>query len=314
MALVNVSVLRGGESSMYEESLKTGLAVIKSLPAEHYEIKDIFIDRLGKWHFEGTPVQPDRILRQTDVVFNALHAEGAEDGKIHRILNGFALRYTGVDLSSLISIFALLHKSEGALNMNVRAGDAFEKSIHELCRGASPPFVVRPVCGWPKKNTFAHSVPELYEAVRANLCHTTAGMVSVKKYRSGRRIICVVIEKMRGERYYTLPLAEISEYPTESLESIEYSLARHAFYLPVNLPREEKEAIENQSKNLFADLSLRHYALFEFSLPHKKKADVHDILPLPALGKDSIFSKLLDSTGISMREFCEHVLNLAIDR
>ena len=46
MARIKVGVLRGGPSSEYDVSLKTGAAVLKNLP-DTYEPADIFIDKVG---------------------------------------------------------------------------------------------------------------------------------------------------------------------------------------------------------------------------------------------------------------------------
>ena len=60
-----VAVLRGGPSSEYEVSLKTGEAVLKSLP-QKYEGVDVFIDREGVWHVHGIARTPADALKHVD--------------------------------------------------------------------------------------------------------------------------------------------------------------------------------------------------------------------------------------------------------
>ena len=73
MARMSVGVLRGGTSSEYDLSLKTGAAMLAALPETLYDTRDIFIDKQGYWHLRGMPVDAARALSQIDVVLNALH-------------------------------------------------------------------------------------------------------------------------------------------------------------------------------------------------------------------------------------------------
>ncbi len=48
---LHIGVIRGGPSSDYDISLKTGAYILKQLSETHKPI-DIFISRDGKWHTE----------------------------------------------------------------------------------------------------------------------------------------------------------------------------------------------------------------------------------------------------------------------
>src|SRR3990172_1010615 len=90
-----VAVLRGGPSSEYDVSLKTGASVLEALDKEKYEPRDIFISRGGQWHLHGVEVAPERALFGADVAFNALHGEYGEDGSVQRLLERLGMPYTG---------------------------------------------------------------------------------------------------------------------------------------------------------------------------------------------------------------------------
>ena len=81
MERIRVGVLRGGPSSEYDISLKTGGHVLRHLKEDTYIPQDIFISRDGVWHARGFESTPERILKNVDVVFNALHGEYGEDGR-----------------------------------------------------------------------------------------------------------------------------------------------------------------------------------------------------------------------------------------
>ena len=44
---------------------------------------------------DGRPVHHERIFRHIDVIFNALHGEYGEDGKVQQLLEAFGVPYTG---------------------------------------------------------------------------------------------------------------------------------------------------------------------------------------------------------------------------
>src|SRR5690242_7505381 len=77
---LRIGVIRGGPSTEYKESLLTGEYVLSHLRETHKPF-DIFISKDGTWHMQGVPRTPDRVLKHTDVVWNALHGEYGEDGK-----------------------------------------------------------------------------------------------------------------------------------------------------------------------------------------------------------------------------------------
>ena len=95
MARTSVGILRGGTSSEYDLSLKSGAAMLAALPESQFDVRDIFIDKRGYWHLRGAPVYAARSLSQVDVVLNALHGGVGEDGTVQRILERAGVPYAG---------------------------------------------------------------------------------------------------------------------------------------------------------------------------------------------------------------------------
>src|SRR3989338_8932936 len=126
MSRTIVGVLRGGTSSEYDLSLRTGAAMLSSLPEEKYDTRDIFIDKRGYWHLRGTPVTPARALAQVDVVLNALHGGVGEDGSVVRILERAGVPYVGA------------RPSASAMTLNkIRAREALQKANIRMPRAVS---------------------------------------------------------------------------------------------------------------------------------------------------------------------------------
>src|SRR3989344_3289844 len=100
-----IGVLRGGPSSEYEVSLKSGASVLEALDRERYDPRDIFISRQGEWHVHGVPTTPEAALRGVDVVFNVMHGEYGEDGRLHQVLDAFGIPYTGAGAAAVTLAF-----------------------------------------------------------------------------------------------------------------------------------------------------------------------------------------------------------------
>ena len=129
MATHRVGVIRGGPSSEYEVSLKTGGSVLQYLP-EQYEGHDILIDRRGQWHLGGLPTTPARAARQVDVIFNAMHGEYGEDGKVQNLLDQLGVPYTGS------GTFASAVGMNKALAKNVFKQNGLKTGRPRLVRGS----------------------------------------------------------------------------------------------------------------------------------------------------------------------------------
>src|SRR3990167_6281453 len=153
MSTIRVGVLRGGPSSEYDVSLRTGQSVLAHL-REQYQAQDILITKDGVWHWRGLPTTPDQIARQVDVFFNALHGEYGEDGKVQQLLDNLGVAYTGSGaVSSALGMNKALAKDlfrraglrvpPGVVIRREAAREA-APAAREVFETISPPWVVKP--------------------------------------------------------------------------------------------------------------------------------------------------------------------------
>ena len=113
--LLRIGVLRGGPSSEYDVSLKTGSAVMNAIKQHHedkYQARDIFIDRSGIAHIDGQAIDLEELATKVDVVFNALHGAYGEDGKVQHFLEIHGIPFTGSgSLGSAVGMNKILAKN-----------------------------------------------------------------------------------------------------------------------------------------------------------------------------------------------------------
>ena len=104
---MKVAVILGGTSFERDVSLKTGKAVVKACKVNNYDVETVIIDEN---HKKFLP-----ILKQADIVFNALHGTLGGDGTIQKWLEENNIKFTGSDsiASSLcmnkIECLSLIH-------------------------------------------------------------------------------------------------------------------------------------------------------------------------------------------------------------
>ncbi|WP_448191185.1 D-alanine--D-alanine ligase [Azospirillum sp. sgz301742] len=138
----HVAVLMGGWSAEREVSLVSGAGVAKALEEEGYTVTAVDVQR----DLNGlvTALSDPR----PDVVFNALHGRGGEDGTIQGVLDFLGLAYThsGVRASAVAMDKEMTKRVLASAGVRSPKGIVLTKG--ELTGGAHPmpaPYIVKPV-------------------------------------------------------------------------------------------------------------------------------------------------------------------------
>lgn len=219
MKKVRVGVVRGGPSSEYDISLKTGGEVLKHLPKE-YEGVDVLLDKGGKWHFGGIPKEPAEIFDEIDVVFNAMHGEFGEDGGVQQFFNSFNAPYTGSEAfaSALAMKKHLAYEAFSRMGIKMPKGKIFsgddflgidaEHCAEKVFRAMSPPWIVKPSSSGSSVGvSICWSFPELMAGIEN--AHQYSNFVLVEEFIKGREATCGIVDDYRGKKHYALPIVEI---------------------------------------------------------------------------------------------------------
>jgi len=302
---IRVAVLRGGPSSEYDTSLKSGghvLSLLREFP-EKYEPFDIFISKDGEWHKEGLVREPQRIIRHADVVWNALHGSYGEDGEVQKILESYKVPFTGpgtlgAALSMNKDMAKDIYANYGLLTPKheLLDGSATPDQLIYIFRNYLHPVIVKPVTGSSSVGIrLANTFPELQEAIIFALRH--AEQVIVEEFIRGKEGTCGVVENTRGERLYALLPVEI-----RGKEEIYPGRFKHA----------EKDLIADMAKRAHDALGLRHYSRSDFMITPSGKVYILETNPLPGFHEESIMPKSLHSVGWHPKDFVDHVIELAI--
>lgn len=317
---IRIGVLRGGPSSEYEISLKTGAEVLKYLP-EKYNPVDIFIDKVGVWHLHGMPKDSHLALRYIDVVFNALHGEYGEDGGVQEILDAHAIPYTG----STRFASAMAMNKAAAKGMLASYGiktpyykilrkeqvDSFYDLARRLHRSFPLPCVVKPLAkGSSVGVSTASTLDELINALEVGFA--IAETLLVEEYIAGREATCGVIDNFRNEHFYSLLPIEIK--PPKQSSFFDYYAKYSGKSLeicPGNFSRAESAKLQELAKKVHSALGLRHYSRSDFIVHPRRGIYFLEVNALPGLTMGCPFPKAIQAVGCSFPQFLEHVIVLA---
>lgn len=323
MSKTIVGVLRGGPSSEYEVSLKTGASVLKNLNRERYEPRDIFIAKDGAWHLDGLRRGEDYILHRVDVVFNALHGEYGEDGKVQRILEHFGAPFTGsLSLPSAMAMNKVMTKnSVSGLPIKMprhivieNSEEDLERKIMEVWKTFTQPSVVKPMAfGSSVGVGIARDFPTFRLLILGALEKSDSALV--EEYIQGREATCGVVENFRGEEIYQLLPVEIIPPPEKEFFDYQakYSgLSREI--CPGNFSPAEKTTIQQAAALVHQTLGLGHYSRSDFIVSPKRGIYFLEVNTLPGLTNESLLPKSLAAIGCSLPDFLEHLIALALGR
>lgn len=319
MNKIRIGVLRGGPSSEYEISLKTGGSVLKSLPEKYLPV-DIFIDKEGVWNIQGISHEPHEAFKKVDAIFNALHGEYGEDGKVQKILDAFSIPYTGSKtLPSAVGMNKALAKNifkSHGIKTPYHTVESNDKDVGEIARklfNSFPiPAVVKPIASGSSVGvSIAYTFQGLTEAL--SKAFEYSDKVLVEEYIKGREATCGVVDSFRGKDFYSLLPIEIIKPEKSDFFDYEAKYCGGSQEIcPGNFSQNEKEAIQELAVAAHKALGLRHYSRSDFIISPRRGIYILEVNTLPGLTSESLLPKSLNAVGCSLPDFLDHLLTLAL--
>ncbi len=138
----NVAVLMGGWSNERDVSLSSGKECAKALREAGYNVIEVDAKRdILDLVAQLTP--------KPDVVFNALHGEGGEDGIVQSVLEIMQIPYTHSSPAASALAMDKQYSKEILRNVGVKVAEGYLVKLEDLRNGNAPlkpPFVIKPNC------------------------------------------------------------------------------------------------------------------------------------------------------------------------
>lgn len=333
--MIRVGVIRGGISSEYDVSLNTGANVLSHLRGdkmnEKYKPIDILIDKNGAWHVNGTPTTIEAVSKKVDVIFNALHGDFGEDGKVQQMLEQWNIPYTGSGpFASALGYNKVLAKEQfsrlgiktpqyvlyepSEFDSSVSIEEIALKRARNVWQKFGAPWVVKPASSGSSFGVkICKTFPELVEAITVGINENSS--LLIEEMIKGKEATVGAVEGFRGENIYTLPPIEIRvpKHKTFFDYDAKYSGISEEI-CPGNFSSDEKEELQRLASLIHSGLNLSHYSRSDFIVNPKKGIYALEVNTLPGLTDESLTPKALYAVGSTMPEFISHIISLAIDR
>jgi D-alanine-D-alanine ligase len=298
-----VAVVMGGPSSEREVSIASGTGVMRALAALGYEAKSL--------DFDARFIDALREIRP-DVVFNALHGTGGEDGTVQGILEWLKLPYTGSDVcaSALAMDKHLAKKLLAAEGLPTPAWDAFDLSggsLPLLPGTLDLPIVVKPRSEGSSAGVTIVRTHEGWTAAVIAASERTPKIIA-EEYVAGREFTCGVL----GDE--ALPVAEI--VPADEFYSYDakYKPGGSRHLVPAPVDPDLALRLQMLALSVHRMVGLRDYSRTDFILSKEGRPYILEVNALPGLTPTSIIPEECAAIGISYEALIERLVQAALAR
>lgn len=334
---MKVAVLMGGTSAERDVSLATGREIARALQVQAHQV--VAIDAAGgrpialtgpeEGRASGIGTEPPgkgelvrlesgslarRLeevpeLRDTEVVFVALHGGAGEDGRIQALLDLVGIPYTGSGpLGSALAMDKLVTK-ELFLNAGIPTppwlvGPVTQAEIEDSLGGF--PVVVKPSHEGSTVGVSVVRDPGDLEAA-IELADQFQGPVLVERFISGSELAVGVLG---GE---ALPIVEIR--PKHEIYDYEckYTKGMSEYEVPAPIGDARTREVQDLAVRAHRVLRLSAYSRVDFRLDEGGTPWCFEANSLPGMTATSLLPKAARAVGVSFEVLCDRIVRLALD-
>ncbi|WP_236687846.1 D-alanine--D-alanine ligase [Jannaschia aquimarina] len=284
----------GGLSSEREVSLSTGRGCAHALREEGFDVTEIDA---------GPDLVDDLRAAAPDVVFNALHGPGGEDGVVQGLMDWLGYRYThsGVLASALAidkSRTKDIYRQHG---LPVAESRLVPKADVQKAHPMPAPYVVKP--NDEGSSVGIYIVPEGASSPPI-LAETMPDIVMVEAYAPGRELTCTVL----GDE--ALGVTEILTDGWYDYEAkYEEGGSRHV--LPADLPAEITELVRDMALRAHHMLGCRSISRTDFRWDESRGRDGLIVLETntqPGMTPTSLTPEQAAHAGLSFGALCRRLV------
>ncbi len=294
----------GGSSAEREISIQTGSGVMRALQSLGYDAQSLDYD--ARFLDNIRDVAPE-------VVFNALHGPGGEDGHVQALLDFLGIPYTGsgVEASALAMDKHLTKKLLAAEGLPTAAWDIFDLSggtLPLLPGSLDLPLVIKPRFEGSSQGVVI---------VRTHEQWTSAMLAAAKTYSQ------IMAEEFLGGREFTvailgeeaLPLIEIIPNTDEFYTfDAKYAPGGSTHIVPARIDEDLAARLQMIALSVHRLLGLRDYSRTDFIVTKEGRPQILEINTLPGLTATSLVPDACAAVGISYEALVDRLVGYALAR
>jgi D-alanine-D-alanine ligase len=303
MSKVRVAVVMGGTSAEREVSIESGRGVVAALTALGHDVQSL--------DFDARFVDALRQIRP-DVVFNALHGTGGEDGTIQGVLEWLGIPYTGSDLTScaLAMDKHLAKKLLAAEGLPTPAWDTFDLAggtLPLLPGSLNLPLVVKPRASGSSAGVSIVRTHEEWTRAMIDIAPRSTQILA-EEYIGGREFSVGVL----GEE--PLPVVEIIAGDEFYSYDAKYKPGGSRHLVPAPLDPDLAARLQMLALSMHRLIGLRDYSRTDFIVTKEGRPYILEINALPGLTPLSLLPDEARAAGISFEALIDRLLQYALGR
>ena len=300
---LRVAVVMGGPSAEREVSIQSGTGVMRALTALGHDARSL--------DFDARFVDAIREIAP-DVVFNALHGTGGEDGQIQGILDWLRIPYTGSGLTAcaLAMDKHLTKKLLAAEGLPTPAWDVFDLTggtLPLLPGSLNLPLVVKPRASGSSVGVSIVRTHEAWSKAMVEAAERTSEVLA-EEYVAGREFFCAVL----GEE--ALPVVEIVSTDEFYSYDAKYKPGGSRHLVPAPIDHDLTMRLQTLALSVHRLLGLRDISRTDFIVSKEGRPTILEINALPGMTPTSLVPDEAAQIGLSYEALVDRLVQYALGR
>ena len=303
MPSLKVAVVMGGPSAEREVSIESGTCVMRALTALGHDARSL--------DFDARFVDAIREIAP-DVVFNALHGTGGEDGTIQGILDWMRVPYTGSGVAACAIAMDkhITKKLLAAEGLPTPAWDTFDLAggtLPLLPGSLNLPLVAKPRSSGSSAGVVIVKTHEAWTKAMIEASSRTPEILA-EEFVSGREFSCAVL----GEE--GLPVVEIVSSDEFYSYDAKYKPGGSRHLIPAPIDHDLTARLQTLALSVHRLIGLRDYSRTDFIVTEQGRPTILEVNALPGMTPQSLLPDEAQHAGISYEALVERLLQYALAR
>ncbi|HEV2738155.1 MAG TPA: D-alanine--D-alanine ligase [Candidatus Elarobacter sp.] len=300
---MKVAVVMGGPSAEREVSIESGTCVMRALTALGHDARSL--------DFDARFVDAIREIAP-DVVFNALHGPGGEDGTIQGILDWMRVPYTGSGVAACAIAMDkhITKKLLAAEGLPTPAWDTFDLAggtLPLLPGSLNLPLVAKPRASGSSAGVVIVKTHEAWTKAMIEASSRTPEILA-EEFMPGREFSCGVL----GEE--ALPVVEIVSSDEFYSYDAKYKPGGSRHLIPAPIDHDLTARLQTLALSVHRLIGLRDYSRTDFIVTDQGRPTILEVNALPGMTPQSLLPDEAQHAGISYEALVDRLLQFALLR